>query len=165
MHFSGLASKIVDVNGNVISIQQTTSTINVTDSLQRVVTFNRDTNGFVTSVSFKDSNGVPQNISLSNGPIVGSATFQQPSVVQGSITQGLATITLPNNQTYRFEYNAYGELKKITYPTGGYTRYDYARYTNRWVIPSPVGSVPADFRQVSATHVCRQPSGACIYIR
>jgi len=37
----------------------------------------------------------------------------------------LAALTLPNGQSYRFEYDAWGELTKITYPTGGYERFEY----------------------------------------
>jgi hypothetical protein len=38
----------------------------------------------------------------------------------------LAEILLPTNQSYKFNYNSYGEIDKITYPSGGYERYLYA---------------------------------------
>ena len=38
----------------------------------------------------------------------------------------LTEIVLPTGQSYKFSYNAYGELDKVIYPTGGYQRYDYA---------------------------------------
>lgn len=38
----------------------------------------------------------------------------------------LAEIELPNHQSYKFSYNNYGELDKVIYPTGGYSRYEYA---------------------------------------
>ena len=37
----------------------------------------------------------------------------------------LTKITLANGQSYRFEYNLYGEIEKIIYPTGGYERFAY----------------------------------------
>ncbi len=37
----------------------------------------------------------------------------------------LHQIVLPNEQVYTFNYNAYGEITKVTYPTGGYERYQY----------------------------------------
>jgi RHS repeat-associated protein len=37
----------------------------------------------------------------------------------------LHQIVLPNNQTYTFTYNEYGEINKIVYPSGGYRRYRY----------------------------------------
>jgi RHS repeat-associated protein len=38
----------------------------------------------------------------------------------------LASIMLPNGKAYVFKYNEYGEITKITYPTGGYERFEYA---------------------------------------
>jgi YD repeat-containing protein len=37
----------------------------------------------------------------------------------------LSEIVLPNNQSYKFSYNNYGELDKIIYPSGAYQRYQY----------------------------------------
>jgi RHS repeat-associated protein len=37
----------------------------------------------------------------------------------------LAEIILPNGLKYTFNYNTFGEITKITLPTGGYYRYDY----------------------------------------
>jgi RHS repeat-associated protein len=68
----------------------------------------------------------------------------------------LAEIDLPNGQNYKFSYNAYGELDKVIYPTGGYQRYQYGTvsaigfttlpYTegtrgrlSRWVSPNGTG--------------------------
>jgi hypothetical protein len=77
----------------------------------------------------------------------------------------LTSVTLPNGLTYQFAYNtALGELSKITYPTGGYTRYDYGTFTHYWQaqdLPSIDAAAPADYREVTAKHVCRDPQGAC----
>jgi RHS repeat-associated protein len=37
----------------------------------------------------------------------------------------LKQVTLPTGQSYQFKYNIYGEIVKITYPTGGYERFLY----------------------------------------
>lgn len=37
----------------------------------------------------------------------------------------LAEIILPTGQSYKFTYNAYGEIDKFVYPSGGYERYRY----------------------------------------
>lgn len=37
----------------------------------------------------------------------------------------LNEIVLPNNTSYRFTYNVYGEIDKVVFPTGGYERYRY----------------------------------------
>src|SRR5437868_10851887 len=41
----------------------------------------------------------------------------------------LYQIVLPNNKTYTFTYNIYGEIDKIVLPTGGYERCEHARIT------------------------------------
>jgi len=38
----------------------------------------------------------------------------------------LKEIVLPNGQSYKFSYNAYGELDKTIYPKGAYQRYTYS---------------------------------------
>jgi len=74
----------------------------------------------------------------------------------------LTEIDLPNGQKYQFYYNAFGELDKVIYPTGGYQRYQYgpvatigvatAPYTqgtrgmlSRWISPSGSGSDEAQW--------------------
>jgi len=37
----------------------------------------------------------------------------------------LAEIVLPANQSYKFNYNIYGEIERVVYPSGGYERYRY----------------------------------------
>lgn len=37
----------------------------------------------------------------------------------------LAEVELPNGQKYGFKYNRYGEISKITYPTGSYEKFKY----------------------------------------
>ena len=37
----------------------------------------------------------------------------------------LAEIVLPNNTSYKFTYNVYGEMDKVVYPTGAYDKYTY----------------------------------------
>jgi hypothetical protein len=36
----------------------------------------------------------------------------------------LTEIVLPNDLSYKFSYNVYGELDKVTYPTGAFEKYD-----------------------------------------
>src|ERR1051325_3979755 len=37
----------------------------------------------------------------------------------------LTEVVLPNNLSYKFSYNNYGEIDKIIYPSGAYQRYEY----------------------------------------
>lgn len=41
----------------------------------------------------------------------------------------LSKITLPNGQSYEFKYNRYGEISKITYPTGSFETFVYGVVT------------------------------------
>src|SRR5258706_2723798 len=82
----------------------------------------------------------------------------------------LSEIDLPNGQSYRFSYNAYGELDKVIYPTGGYQRYSYGQVTttnaspalpydqgargmlSRWVSPSGSGNDEAHWTYSASTY-------------
>ena len=122
------ASLIADSNGNVISVSQSGQTI--TDTLNRSITITGN------SIQYKDSNGQPRTVTLnysSQFPNSAVPTFTSPAVGQSGIAEVAATpistmlssIVLPDGLTYAFQYNEYGEIVKITYPSGGYTRYAY----------------------------------------
>lgn len=53
----------------------------------------------------------------------------------------LAEVVLPNNTSYRFTYNIWGEIDKVTYPTGGYERYIYAKVPPMTYMKFPYGEV------------------------
>jgi YD repeat-containing protein len=71
----------------------------------------------------------------------------------------LAEITLPNGLKYTFNYNTYGEITKITLPTGGYYRYDYAKVDgfDYNIATNPLYGQAN--RGVTARYVCE--TGAC----
>jgi RHS repeat-associated protein len=158
---SALASKIEDTNGNIITIPGIQQ---VTDSLGRIVSFS--SGGSSTQISYKDSAGTPRTITLSFTTQTLTPTFSLPAGSNpGSFPSSMLTsITLPNNLSWTFQYNTYGELTKITYPTGGYARYDYAAFSS-WVqvLPNTSGnpSFAADFREVTAKYLCRLATGSC----
>ncbi|PYU20278.1 MAG: hypothetical protein DMG32_22715, partial [Acidobacteria bacterium] len=170
MAFVTLASSLVDTDGNKISIQGTSSPFNpypqvtsVTDTVGRVITITYPTNA--ASISYKDSSGTTRTISLAYTSVALHPTFTQPAYDGGSYNQNLlTTLTLPNNLTYSFQYNQYGELTKITYPTGGYTRYDYVAFVH-WregrQTDDPYGGTAANIRQITARKVCRLATGTC----
>src|SRR6267378_4011414 len=108
-------------------------------------------NGICT---YKDSAGTSRSITITATNATLSPTFTNPPGSSPTpFTASLpSTVTLPNGLAYSFQYNNFGELTKITYPTGGYNRYDYAAYT-------VAGS--ADFREVQHRYVCRSASGSC----
>jgi len=52
--------------------------------------------------------------------------YNDPQFAGGSIPAQVKIITLPNEQTYQFDYDStYGLLKKITYPTGATVTYTW----------------------------------------
>lgn len=183
MHFfsnlgiqSGFAAKVADTiedtDGNQIQINSPGSddgvsvTINsITDTLHRVVNFSY-TSGKLTSITYKDGSGTTQTISFGYRTCSLIPTFSLPA---GSLAMNscetLASVTLPNTLHYNFLYNnTFGELSQINYPTGGYTRYDYATLTNYQEWAGSFDQVPntaADFREISARYVCRSSTGSC----
>ncbi|MGO9209802.1 MAG: RHS repeat-associated core domain-containing protein, partial [Terriglobales bacterium] len=169
LHFSSnavgsLLDKIEDVNGNIITINNSDSVpTSITDTLGRVITINYS-NSFLSGVSYKDSNGNTQTVSInySSAPVTSSLTNPVSSGTQ-SMNSDISSIVLPNNRSFTFQYNSFGELSEVTYPTGGYTRYDYATFQNYWyVIPDTyLQDIAEDFREVTARHECRDPGGAC----
>jgi len=73
------------------------------------------------------------------------------------------TMTIPDGAsglTYRFHYDAAGEMTKITYPSGGYTKYDFSPYEIVWNI-NTLYCTKMDFREVVAKHECRSSTGSC----
>ena len=134
------ASALVDPNGNVISVSKAMGSTGVSVS-------GISTGGYPSSstLTYNNSNGQPESIALnvSAFPVNSSQTvvptWQTPAVGQqqglvsvssGLIINMLSSVVLPDNLAYTFQYNQYGELTEITYPSGGYTRYKYAAIPN-----------------------------------
>lgn len=172
-----LADEIVDANGNIISITQSGNNITLTDTVGRTVTlaFNTPTPSLInalTSITYNDSNGVQQTIGFNYSTVSYNYTFNNPSSPQAanvlSVTgsaPALSSVTFPNGLSYHFEYNtAVGELSKITYPTGGYTRYEFTTFTHWWSAPDVFNAnaaTIADYRELTAKYVCRDAHGNC----
>jgi YD repeat-containing protein len=183
---------VEDTDGNYVLMNSGGFPLSsVVDTLGRQVTFsNAGGNGWthVTSISYKDSNGVQQSVTfnytlltlMSTTPgqyYTGTTPFALPAqnncgscqrhvwVHQPSPNSGhwmLTSIVLPNQKSYTFSYNGYGEITKIQFPTGGYVAYDYAAYRHQetyWA--DQAWNVVGDFREVLKRHVCRDPSGVC----
>jgi RHS repeat-associated protein len=161
-----VADRIVDTNGNVISIQKDADgqVIGIADTVGRQVTFNWTTGGPLSSISYYDSNGAQRAIQLTYSPVSVNPSFTLPassSFANPGSYNLLSSITLPNGRGYTLQYNPFGEVTKITYPTGGYTAYDYGLYTHFWETWANVSSTAADFREVTARKVCKEAGGLC----
>jgi RHS repeat-associated protein len=49
----------------------------------------------------------------------------------------LSEIVLPNGTSYKFTYNEYGEIARVTYPTGGFEQYKYGQVLTVTSLDSP----------------------------
>ena len=139
----GFPQAMVDANGNAITIQQQGNILTFTDTLGRPVVYTSGTGGGPDTVSYKDSGGTSRTTSINYTTYPGSAplaSFQTPAANTGQVAQVfvgatpsaplLSSVILPNGLSYTFQYNQYGELLEITYPSGGYTRYSYGANPN-----------------------------------
>jgi RHS repeat-associated protein len=52
----------------------------------------------------------------------------------------LTEVVLPNNLSYKFSYNNYGEIDKIIYPSGAYQRYEYGWVASLGYQVAPYGA-------------------------
>jgi YD repeat-containing protein len=163
-----LASALVDANGNVTTISQTGNNVTISDANNNAIILNQlDANYIPQSIQYNNSSGQPQTIYLNsqvqtppNSPP--TPLFTAPAI-GGNITAGgtsvnspaIDNIVLAKNLSYTFQYNEYGELLKITYPSGGYTRYEYDHFPYAYYVWNSANEGYADRRDVVAKHVCR----------
>lgn len=158
-----LAASSEDSNGN--KINYASSGIGITkDTLGRSVT---SSSGSPANSSFNytytDSNGNAQIIQMiyQNVPI--NPVFpawqnaQQPG--QGTWSM-LSSVIAANGDRWDFTYDSFGELSKVTYPTGGYTSYGYGFYGTALGSCTGPGAtfgctVSYPSRQLTSIQVCR----------
>ena len=149
--YDSRAGSIVDANGNQITTQTSydgsgNATYTVTDTVGRVVTISP------TGISYLDSTGTSQNISVTATPSANttnytynnSCSYTGPTqyaprvnpVVHNAISatgipaSTTITITFPlgnggGSKTYSLLLDPINRISKMQYPAGGYTRYDY----------------------------------------
>lgn len=128
-----------------------------TDTLQRGITYNKS-NG---TIQYKDSAGTVRTITLIVQQEQVSCTLST-SGGGGTVTGSYSFITaavLPNGLAYIFQYDSCGNLTKIVYPSGGYTRYqyDYADYTHVLTgLGTPI--ITGSDMELVSKYVCRAPS-------
>ena len=141
--------------------------LTVTDTAERQVSIS---NG-ITTLQYYNSAGTIETITVNYAPFSGAPTpvFSEPVSGSGNdgvsvspITGEISSIVLPNGLTYTFQYDSYGEITKITYSSGGYTRYTYEALERPYEWPGNFGGT-ADQREVTGKYVCRAavtPAGA-----
>ncbi|HYV09785.1 MAG TPA: RHS repeat-associated core domain-containing protein [Pyrinomonadaceae bacterium] len=139
---------IRDRNGNKITFTYTSSSMTVTDQLNRTVTINYNVSdiapyGLCDQIIYKGFGGAQRIIRISHTNLgsalransgysirtLGGASGLFPETNGSSSTNYDPTITsavwLPDGiKSYKFYYNSYGELARVELPTGGAYEYD-----------------------------------------
>jgi hypothetical protein len=134
-----------DRNGNKLSFSYSslgTRLTGITDSLGRQVSINLvSINGKVVerTIAFKGFAGAPRTASIQYadlGNVLRSGFYLRTqrdlfpqlrdSGDQLENPRVISSITLPNNQQYKFYYNSYAEVARVELPAGGAIEYDYA---------------------------------------
>jgi RHS repeat-associated protein len=148
-----------DSNGNVITYLYSGGNLaSVTDSLGRVI--NVSSGG----ISYTDGSGAQRTIAFgySNQTLAPTFSLPPPSMASNpapSTASILSSVTLANGRSYTMQYNSFGELTKITYPAGGYTRYAYSALPGWYQLSQ--SSTSGDVRVVTNSYSCANSSGSC----
>ena len=118
--FQATLDFIEDTNGNEITQNGS------------IDTMNRSTgNYFGFSVATESTPRTFRLNSQQAPPLNDSGYFECGTIESGNVTDGHAnqefqSIALPNGTAYQFQYDAtYGLLSQVTYPTGGWIKYDW----------------------------------------
>ncbi|HEX3681393.1 MAG TPA: hypothetical protein VHU83_02545, partial [Bryobacteraceae bacterium] len=133
---SGEVSSITDRNGN----QTTLSGGTVTDPLGRTIRIAEGTSaGAPDTITYPGAGGTQRQITVNYALLQNALDFGQaletpaqlfPTLSQASSTTQynpwvVASVMLPNQTQYKFQYNSYGEVVQMTLPTGGMIGYQY----------------------------------------
>jgi RHS repeat-associated protein len=138
--------------------------LSITDSLGRVINVS-STGPNYTGITYPDGSGVQRTITFGYSNQTIAPTFSQPSAMYMAYNPGshvasiLSSVTLANTRSYTMQYNNFGELTKITYPSGGYTRYAYSALPGWYQLSQNSGS--GDVRVVINSYSCANASGTC----
>jgi len=151
---SQVGTSMVDRNGNIINFS---GNYTITDTVGRAINIDPT----YTQITYPDESGTATiTVNYTNINLGTSINFCGVSynVRDYGPTSTISSIVFPNGTRYTFSYDNYGEITRVTYPTGGYTSYDW----NSICLPfNPAGpNVPSN-RFITAKHVCRDYSGSC----
>lgn len=136
---------VEDTNGNLINSQG--------DTLLRQI------GGTTTQFILKDSNGSNQTYTLTGSYVNVSTAFPTttscvgaPFVQYTNWVWEVSSVALPNGWTYGFAYDSqFGDITKVTLPSGGYVRYDYTVLAT--VDAGPPNTCSVDSRRIAHRYV------------
>ncbi len=145
----GNVTWIRDRNGNTLRFAYTSSSMTITDSLNRTVTVNFNVSdvqpyGLCDHIIYKGFGGADRIIRVSHTSLenvlrpnsgytkktLGGPNGLFPELTGGSPsteynpTDMTSAVWLPDDRSYKFYYNPYGELARVELPTGGAVEYD-----------------------------------------
>ena len=113
----------------------------------------------MTTMQFTCTNELGQNNPYEE--VGGGASYNSQGQLITEAFSMPTAIILPNGLTYTFQFDQCGMLRKVTYPSGGYTRYDYSAQLQVLCITGAgacsaynTGSISSFVNQISAKHVC-----------
>ena len=142
-------SSVTDLVGRTVSVQTAGAGFSASTKASTSATI---------ELSYPDSSGTTRWVEV----LLQTMSFSCPSNQTGvgdeaginGVTFNMPTaIILPNALTYTFQYDSCGALTKVTYPTGGYTRFVYSSIPMELAYPG--GGVFTYFQnEVNAKYVC-----------
>src|ERR1044072_2993147 len=160
---SGNVTWIRDRNCNMLRFAYTSSSMTITDSLNRTVTVNFNVSdvapyGLCDQIIYTGFGGAQRIIRVSHTSLqnvlrsgytiktLGNAGGLFPELTGGSPgttynPDRISAVWRPDGRSYKFYYNSYGELARVELPTGGAVEYDMTRgsgvvRTRGWGDPS-----------------------------
>jgi YD repeat-containing protein len=172
------SNQVYDTNGNHISYTPSS----VTDTVGRTINVSAgnavgSTPAYI-SFQYPDPSGKNPTVTVTVQMAIMQFTCnaaQNQYGINGTYAMPSAVI-LPNGTSYNFQYNGCGLLQKVTYPSGGYTRYDYTLLNfSTWITDSngnqilsgyPVNELAHKYACISAVGVgntCNAPEQVTTY--
>jgi RHS repeat-associated protein len=121
-----------DTNGNFSSY----SSGNVMDTLGRVPVIT-STSGNLVFIDYLNPQGSSSRITLTTFTLNLATQFSNGGNFTGT-WPALQSVVFPDNTSYQFQYDSYGQITSMTLPTGGQVAYGYTNTTapnqvNRWL--------------------------------
>lgn len=176
----GYATSITDRFGNQITFSGAPqSGMTITDSVGRVITISNASH----RITYKNSNGGDVFIDLtrtsSNGDTLSlhaenchyygpvqpggdraNVIASHDLVVNTNQTDTIVIDSQGDARTFTVDTNALGEITKVGYPTGGYTRYTFQAFPGAYSV-GDFACGTYGVREVSSKKVCNSSAGSC----
>jgi RHS repeat-associated protein len=166
---------ISDPNGNKITFTTNQGVLTgITDTLGRTITFNSSAGTISYPVAANTTETITGNIAATTSPDISLTASSCPTGQAGltvytsgpSLTNDFGTtgttvtVSIPTGsgtRVYTLTLDSLGELTKVLYPAGGYTRYSYTTYS----AVANSGCLAYPIREVDHKYACTLSAGSC----